>query len=213
MASSRAPSGTSRPRGALPGSCAIASGDAGDQTLLRRYRDGEAAFDGYAEDYASMVFGLVELFQATGEIEWLDWADTLQQRMDERFWDAESGGWFSTTGADPSVLVRLKEDYDGAEPSAGALASLNILTLSNLLPDDGRMARLERALGRFGERLGEVARVVPLVAAAASTWTAGVGQVVVSSTGSSDESTALRLGARIALPAVHRGRASDRYDA
>ncbi len=165
---------------------------AGDQTLLRRYRDGEAAFDGYAEDYASMVFGLVELFQATGEVEWLDWADTLQQRMDERFWDAESGGWFSTTGADPSVLVRLKEDYDGAEPSAGALASLNILTLSNLLPDDGRMARLERALGRFGERLGEVARVVPLVAAAASTWTAGVGQVVVSSTGSGDESTALR---------------------
>ena len=88
--------------------------------------------------------------------------------------------------------MRLKEDYDGAEPSAGALASLNILTLSNLLPDDGRMARLERALGRFGGRLGEVARVVPLVAAAASTWTAGVGQVVVSSTGSGDESTALR---------------------
>jgi len=121
----------------------------------------------------------------------LDWADTLQQRMDERFWDAESGGWFSTTGADPSVLVRLKEDYDGAEPSAGALASLNILMLSNLLPDDGRMARVERALGRFGERLGEVARVVPLVAAAASTWTAGVGQVVVSSTGEGDEAAAL----------------------
>jgi uncharacterized protein YyaL (SSP411 family) len=164
---------------------------AGDQTLLRRYRDSEAAFDGYAEDYASMAFGLLELFQATGEVEWLDWADTLQQRMDERFWDAESGGWFSTTGADPSVLVRLKEDYDGPEPSAGALASLNILTLSNLLPEDGRMARVERALGRFGERLGEVARVVPLVAAAVSTWTAGVGQVVVSSTGSGDESTAL----------------------
>jgi uncharacterized protein len=165
---------------------------AGDQTLLRRYRDGEAAIDGYAEDYASMAFGLLELFQATGEVEWLDWADTLQQRMDERFWDAESGGWFSTTGADPSVLVRLKEDYDGAEPSAGALAALNILALSNLLPDDGRMARLERALGRFGERLGEVARVVPLVAAAASTWTAGVGQVVVSSTGPTNDSTALR---------------------
>jgi uncharacterized protein len=152
-----------------------------DRTLLRRYRDGEAAFEGYAEDYASTAFGLLELFQASGEIEWLDWADTLQRRMDEQFWDAESGGWFSTTGKDPSVLVRLKEDYDGAEPSAGALASLNLLTLSNLLPDDERMKRLEQALARFGERLGEVGRVVPLVAAAVSTWNAGVGQVVVSS--------------------------------
>jgi uncharacterized protein YyaL (SSP411 family) len=152
-----------------------------DEILLRRYRDGAAAFDGYAEDYASVIFGLLELFQASGEAEWLAWAETLQRRMDERFWDAESGGWFSTTGADPSVLVRLKEDYDGAEPSAGALASLNLLTLSNLLPDDGRMARLETALERFGGHLGEVARVVPLVAAAVSAWTAGVGQVVVSS--------------------------------
>jgi uncharacterized protein YyaL (SSP411 family) len=173
---------------------------AADRRLLRRYRDGEAAFDGYAEDYASMAFGLLELFQATGEVEWLDWAETLQRCLDERFWDAESGGWFSTTGADPSVLVRLKEDYDGAEPSVGALASLNLLTLSNLLPDDGRMEKLERALSRFGERLGDAARVVPLVAAAASAWTAGVGQVVVSSSATDDASALVSTLAARYLP-------------
>jgi uncharacterized protein YyaL (SSP411 family) len=76
-------------------------------------------------------------------------------------------------------LLRLKEDYDGAEPSAGALASLNLLALTHLVPDVERQARLEQALARFGPRLGEVARAVPLVASAVSAWHAGMGQIVV----------------------------------
>ena len=86
--------------------------------LLRRYRDGEAAIDGFAEDYACAVFGFLELFQAGGDARWLALAQALQRRMDELFWDEAHGGWFSTTGDDPSVLMRLKEDYDGAEPAA-----------------------------------------------------------------------------------------------
>ncbi len=153
--------------------------EAGPQLLKRRYRDGDAAVDGYAEDYAAVTFGLLELFQAGGDPQWLEWADELQRQLDARFWDPQSGGWFSTTGADPSVLLRLKEDYDGAEPSAGALASLNLLTLTHLMPDVERQARLEQALARFGPRLGEIARAVPLVASAVSAWHAGIGQVVV----------------------------------
>jgi uncharacterized protein YyaL (SSP411 family) len=151
----------------------------GDEVLLRRYRDGDAAFNGYAEDYASLAFGVLELFQADGDPAWLAWADTLQRRMDERFWDAEGAGWFSTTNEDPSVLIRLKEDYDGAEPSAGALAALNLITLTHLVPDDERRARLEQALGRYGSKLGAVARAVPLVASAVSALLAGTGQVVI----------------------------------
>ena len=79
-------------------------------TLLRRYRDGSAGVDAYAEDYAYLVFGLLELFQADGDPTWLEWAMTLQTRQDELFWDADDGGWFSTTGKDESVLLRLKED-------------------------------------------------------------------------------------------------------
>ena len=149
--------------------------DAGPQLLKRRYRDGDAAVDGYAEDYAAVTFGLLELFQAGGDPQWLEWADELQRRLDARFWDPQSGGWFSTTGADPSVLLRLKEDYDGAEPSAGALASLNLLALTHLVPDVERQARLEQALARFGPRLGEIARAIPLVASAVSAWHAGDG--------------------------------------
>ena len=75
--------------------------DADRQVLRRRYADGEAAIDGYAEDYAFAIFGLLELFQADGDPGWLDWAGVLQLRQDALFWDAADGGWFSTTGADP----------------------------------------------------------------------------------------------------------------
>src|SRR5687768_9061130 len=93
--------------------------------LKRRYRDGQAGIAGYAEDYAFLVCGLLELFQADGEARWLEWVMALQAAQDERFWDDSDGGWFSTTGADPTVLLRLKEDYDGAEPAAGSISVLN----------------------------------------------------------------------------------------
>src|SRR6185295_7753327 len=101
------------------------------RTLLRRYRDGHAEIDGYAKDYAYLVFGLLELFQADPDPVWLEWAIALQQRQDELFWDEAAGGWFSTTGNDPSVLLRMKEDYDGAEPTASSVAVLNLLALSH----------------------------------------------------------------------------------
>ena len=59
----------------------------------------------------------------------------------------QDGGWFSTTGRDPSVLLRLKEDYDGAEPSASSVSVLNLLTLAHLTGDDRRAAKAERTLG------------------------------------------------------------------
>ncbi len=67
-------------------------------TLLRRYRDGDAAIEAYAEDYAYLIFGVLELFQATGEAKWLEWAIALQTRQDELFWDSAEGAWFSTDG-------------------------------------------------------------------------------------------------------------------
>ena len=153
--------------------------DADRHVLLRRFRDGEAAFDGYAEDYASVTFGLLELFQAGGDPRWLAWADELQTLLDERFFDPVDGGWFSTTGADPTVLVRGKEDYDGAEPSATALALLNLQVLTHLREDRERRERIDRSLARFGAGLGEYARAVPLVMAALSGEQAGWGQLVI----------------------------------
>ncbi len=148
-------------------------------TLLRRYRDGDASIEAYAEDYSSLVWGLLELFQSDGDPAWLSWARALQAQQDARFWDGADGGWFSTTGRDPSVLLRLKEDYDGAEPSAGSVSVLNLLTLAHLTGDDAARAKAERTLGRYGSRAGRAGRVIPMMMAALSTWHAGAMQVVM----------------------------------
>jgi uncharacterized protein YyaL (SSP411 family) len=147
--------------------------------LLRRYRDGEAAIDGYAEDYAYLIWGLLELFQADGDAAWLEWALALQSRLDARFWDEEDGGWFSTSGDDPTVLLRLKEDYDGAEPAASSIATQNLLTIAHLTGDSAALAKAERTLARYGPRIGAAARVVPMMLASLSAWHARLSQVVV----------------------------------
>ena len=147
--------------------------------LLRRYRDGHAEIDGYAEDYAYMIFGLLELFQADPQPMWLEWAIALQRRQDELFWDEQGGGWFSTTGRDPSVLLRMKEDYDGAEPTASSISVLNLLTLSHLVEEPAWADRIERTLRCFATRLEQMGRGVPMMAAALSTHLAGVQQIVI----------------------------------
>jgi uncharacterized protein YyaL (SSP411 family) len=158
-------------------------------TLMRRYRDGSAGVEGYAEDYAYLVFGLLELFQADGDASWLEWALTLQARQDELFWDPIEGGWFSTTGNDDSVLLRLKEDYDGAEPAASSVSVMNLLALSHLVSDDVMEAgpaqlgsfseKVERTLQYFGPRLTQSGRAAPMMMAALSAYHAATSQLVI----------------------------------
>ena len=151
--------------------------------LLRRYRQGHAGVDAYAEDYAFLIMGLLELFQANGDPQWLEWALALQRTFDELFWDPVDGGWFSTTGKDPTVLLRMKEDYDGAEPAASSVAVLNLLVLSHLLGQEGAAAddeeKIERTLGVFAARAGHFGRAVPMMLAALSTYHQGLPQLVI----------------------------------
>jgi uncharacterized protein YyaL (SSP411 family) len=162
------------------------------RTLLRRYRRGDAAVEGYAEDYAYLIFGLLELFQAEGDPRWLEWALMLQRRQDELFADPIEGGWFSTTGRDESVLLRLKEDYDGAEPSATSVSVLNLLTLSHLTSDAGFEQSIDRAFGMFASRIEQGARTVPMMMAALSAYHAGMSQVVVAGDPAAPKTRALR---------------------
>ncbi len=162
--------------------------------LLRRYRAGEAGIDGYAEDYACLVFGLLELFQAGGDPGDLRFALRLQRRQDDLFWD-EAGGWFSTTNGDPSMLLRLKEEYDGAEPAASSVGLLNLIALTQLMPGAGGdaiggspavtdgagnlPARIERTLQAFEPRLSLASRALPMMLAALSAYHADRQEIVV----------------------------------
>lgn len=118
--------------------------DAERGVLYRNFRDGRGANEAFAEDYAYLIAGLLDLYEATFDARWLRWADGLQQVMDALFWDAEHGGYFNSRADDASIVLRLKEDYDGAEPSPNSVAAGNLLRLSGLLHDD---AARERALG------------------------------------------------------------------
>ena len=165
----------------------------GERRVLQRcFRGGRVSIPGYAEDYAFLIWGLLELFQTDGNPDWLRWALDLQARQDELFWDEDGSGWFSTTGADPSVLLRLKEDYDGAEPSAGSVSAQNLLALVRLTGDGAMRGRLERALGRVGPRLGQAARVVPLLAGVLSSYHAPAAQVVIVGERGRPDAAALR---------------------
>jgi uncharacterized protein YyaL (SSP411 family) len=161
------------------------------RTLLRRYRSGNASIEGYAEDYAYLVLGLLELFQSSGDGRWLEWAITLQQRQDELFWDPVEGGWFSTTGNDPSVLLRLKEDYDGAEPAASSVSALNLLALAHLTGDESAAQKVEQVFASFGSRLAGLGRAVPMMLAALSTYHAGMPQIVIAGPQGRDDTRAL----------------------
>ena len=154
--------------------------------LARRWHtsqaDGGAQIDGYAEDYACVIWGLLELVQTTGDAAWLDWALELQSRQDALFRDDANGGWFATTDDDPSVLLRVKEEHDGAEPAAGSVAVGNLLTIAHLTGDDTAAARAAAALAVFGGRFGQSARSSPMMMAGLVHYHAppdGVSQVVI----------------------------------
>jgi uncharacterized protein YyaL (SSP411 family) len=161
------------------------------QTLWRRWRAGQAGIDAYCEDYACLVWAALELFQATGSVEWLDWALLLQARQDALFWDEAHGGWFNTTGQDASVLLRLKEDYDGAEPAASSIGVRNLIELAHLVADGGFAEKAERTLARFGPGMGEAARAIPCMLSNLTSWHAGLAQIVIVGPAERDDTRAL----------------------
>jgi hypothetical protein len=101
-------------------------------TLLHRFRNEESGIKANANDYAFFIFGLLELFRATFEPEYIHRAIEFQEQMIENFWDHESGGFYLTSKSAEQLPARPKELYDGAIPSANSVAFLNLLILSRL---------------------------------------------------------------------------------
>jgi uncharacterized protein YyaL (SSP411 family) len=107
----------------------------GDGGLLHRSRDGRTGIDAMAADYAFLVYGLTELYMATYRPPVLSAALELQRVFDTRFWDQKRSGYFSSPPENDDLLVRQKDFYDGAIPSANSVAFLNLIRLSHLTGD------------------------------------------------------------------------------
>jgi uncharacterized protein YyaL (SSP411 family) len=121
--------------------------------LLRRWRDGAAAIDGFLDDYAFFVQALLDLYEADFDERWVQDAIGLTARMRELFEDQRGGGFFSTSDADSSLVMRMKEDYDGAEPSGNSIAVLNLIRLSRMTGNDEYRTAAEKALAAFAGRM------------------------------------------------------------
>ncbi|HXC02533.1 MAG TPA: thioredoxin domain-containing protein [Opitutaceae bacterium] len=117
--------------------------------IFRAWREGRGATGGFAEDYAFLVQGLLDLYEASFDVRWLQWAEPLQEKMDELFFDPERGGYFNSRADDVNLVLRLREDYDGAEPAPSSVAALNLLRLAAMLHRDDFRGRGLRTIEAF----------------------------------------------------------------
>jgi uncharacterized protein YyaL (SSP411 family) len=121
--------------------------------LLRSYCDGPSAVEGFADDYAFVIQGLLDLYEASFDVHWLEWAERLQEQQNRLFWDTGHDGYFETTGQDATVLVRSKPYFDGAEPSANSVSAMNLLRLGAIFDDAAYRATGEKTIAAFASQI------------------------------------------------------------
>uniref|UniRef100_A0A7N9ARJ8 Spermatogenesis associated 20 n=1 Tax=Mastacembelus armatus TaxID=205130 RepID=A0A7N9ARJ8_9TELE len=143
--------------------------DAERQTILRSCYHGDKMevqqisppISGFLDDYAFIICGLLDLYEATLQTEWLQWAEELQLRQDMMFWDDQGGGYFCSDPSDSTVLLQLKEDQDGAEPSANSVSASNLLRLSHYTGRQEWHQRSQQLLAAFSDRLTRIPIALP----------------------------------------------------
>ncbi|MFO8059253.1 MAG: hypothetical protein R6U70_01155 [Bacillota bacterium] len=123
--------------------------------LLARYRDGDAAFPAYLDDYAFLIRAVLDLYDADMRPLWLERAVGLQAEQDRLFWDAESGGYYFYGSDAEDLLARPKKVQDGAVPSGNAVAAVNLLKLSRLTGDEEHAVRGGQLLRSFAGEVSE----------------------------------------------------------
>jgi len=134
--------------------------------LRRSWREGVATASGFASDYALLIQGLLDLYEASFEVKWLKWALTLQEEFDARYGDAEKGGYFSVSRSIPNSILQVKEDYDSAEPSPNSVGAMNLLRLGHMLARADLWAQGEKTLHLFGKSLEKGPFGMPAMVAA-----------------------------------------------
>jgi uncharacterized protein YyaL (SSP411 family) len=131
------------------------------KTLFRNYRGGRGGVEGFADDYAFVIQGLLDLYEASFDVGWLKFAIELQETQDRLFLDEKNGGYFSTSGRDKSVVLRMKDDNDSAEPAASSVAALNLLRLAQFRDDKQMEERGKKTISTFSATLSRFPSAMP----------------------------------------------------
>jgi uncharacterized protein YyaL (SSP411 family) len=138
--------------------------------LLRRFCDNEAAVPGFLDDYAFFCQALVDLFEATGTPHYLQVALELAAQMKRRFEDHDGGGFFSTEAGKTDLLLRMKDDYDGAEPSGNSVATHVLIRLAYITGEDSLRQSAEKSLKAFAPKIKVQPTMVPQMLCALAAW-------------------------------------------
>jgi uncharacterized protein len=165
--------------------------DPSGKVLYRSYRESRSNVEGFADDYALVVRGLLDLYEASFDVEWLKLALELQQTQDGLFLDQKNGGYFSNSGRDESVFVRMKDDNDGAEPAASSIAALNLLRLSQIYEDPKLAERAKSTIDAFATILLQFPSGMPQMLVAVENSLGKPRQIVIAGKRDSPETKAL----------------------
>ena len=137
--------------------------------LFRRFRAGKAGIAGGLDDYAFLVQALLDLHEANADPATLSWALALQEKQDVLFADREGGGYFSTPLDAADIVLRMKDDYDGAEPAANSITAMNLLRFSSLDRNRAFLSEAERSMAAAAVRFRHSPTAIPQMLAAMET--------------------------------------------
>ncbi|XP_009562236.2 spermatogenesis-associated protein 20 [Cuculus canorus] len=134
---------------------------------------------GFLQDYVFVIQALFDLYEASLEQSWLEWALELQHMQDKLFWDPSGFAYFSSEAGDPSLLLRLKDDQDGAEPTANSVAVTNLLRAACYSSHTEWVEKAGQILAAFSERLRKIPISLPEMARATAVFHNTLKQVVI----------------------------------
>ena len=123
--------------------------------LLKRYRNKNAGLDGVLDDYAYIIWSLIELYQYSFDPKYLEKAILLSDYQIDHFWDKDNGGFFFTSRLSEELLIRSKEIYDGAIPSGNAVSTNNFIRLARILSRSDYEEIANKILVSFGHKINK----------------------------------------------------------
>src|SRR5947199_3337251 len=167
--------------------------DEKSKLLYRNYRGGRSDIEGFADDYAFVIQSLLDLYEASFDVEWLKFAIQLQETQDRLFFDEKNGGYFSTSGKDESVFLRMKDDNDGAEAAASSVAALTLVRLAQFRDDPGAAGavRGRMTIAAFATTLWHFPSAMPLMLVALDYSLSKPRQIVIAGKRDAPETKAL----------------------
>jgi hypothetical protein len=162
-----------------------------DGHLLHRYRNGQADIPAFLDDHAFLVWGLLDLYEATFDARYLAEAQALTRQMVDLFWDQAGGGFFLSGSRNEPLIANRKELYDGALPSGNSVAALALVRMARVTQDQDLESLLERLMRAFANEAGQLPSAFPQFMVAVDWWLGPSQEIVIAGDQAAPDTQAL----------------------